>query len=397
MSLSEDAGNKVRSARKRRGLTQADLSRLSGVSLSLIRKLEQGDYGNVRLVTLHKLATALNVATSALVTGPDAPVPTQETTVAWEPVRRALEDSPGIELPGEPTLEGVKAAFRGILPLLLASQFTKIGGLLPGLLRDADALVAASAEGSSAMAARTLRGQIRQVTGSLMTHVWQFGTAERAFDMALADAGDPLTAMAVTEERCWGLIRQGKLAQTQELAYRWADEHQPAMTAHRNDLAAWGRLLIRASAAAARDNRPAEARDALRLARMAAAGTGRDFILPYSPWHVFGPVTVQVTAAENATIEDQPATALTIAASIQGATMPVPKYAPSHKLDVAHAHMALRHYPEAIAVLQQLRHQRPQWLPHQRYATDILTTIIHRRRTLTPEMRDLADFLHLTL
>jgi transcriptional regulator with XRE-family HTH domain len=397
MSLSEEAGSKVRSARKRRGLTQADLSRLSGVSLSLVRKLEQGEYGNIRLETLHKLATALAVPTSALVTGPDAPVPAPEATMAWEPVRRALEESPGTEPSSEPTLEGIKSAFRGMLPLLLASQFTEISAVLPGLLRDADALVAASPEGSAATAARTLRAQIRQVTGALMTHVWQFSTAERAFDLALADASDPLTAIAVTEERCWGLIRQGRLAETQELAYLWADEHQPAMTAHRNELAAWGRLLIRASNAAVRDNRPAEARDALRLARMAAAGTDRDFVLPYSPWHVFGPVTVQVVAAENATIEDQPAVTLTIAAQLEGARMPVPRYAPSHRLDVAHAHMALRQYPEAVTVLRQLRHQRPQWLPHQRYATDILTKIIHRRRSLTPEMRDLAGFMRLTL
>jgi hypothetical protein len=46
-------------------------------------------------------------------------------------------------------------------------------------------------------------------------------------------------------------------------------------------------------------------------------------------------------------------------------------------------------------VLTQLRHQRPQWLPRQRYATDILTKIISRRRSLTPEMRSLADFMHL--
>jgi len=44
-------GNKVREARKRRGLTQRELSRLSGVSVSLITKLEQGEYGGIRLET----------------------------------------------------------------------------------------------------------------------------------------------------------------------------------------------------------------------------------------------------------------------------------------------------------------------------------------------------------
>jgi len=35
-------GDKIRNARKRRGLTQRELSRLSGLSVSLIAKLEQG-------------------------------------------------------------------------------------------------------------------------------------------------------------------------------------------------------------------------------------------------------------------------------------------------------------------------------------------------------------------
>lgn len=133
------------------------------------------------------------------------------------------------------------------------------------------------------------------------------------------------------------------------------------------------------------------------MARMAAAGTDRDFVLPYSPWHVFGPVTVSVVAAENATIQDKPKTTLAIAAQIEGAKMPVPRYAPSHRLDVANAHVALRQYPEAVGMLQQMRRERPQWLPQQRYASDILAKIIKHRRTLTPEMRDLADFVHLAL
>jgi transcriptional regulator with XRE-family HTH domain len=396
VNRNHSTGSRVREARKRRGLTQRELSRLSGVSLSLITKLEQGEYGHTRLETLHRLAAVLGVPTSALTTERDAPVPSRESAAAWEPVRRVLEGEPEPEPAEEPTLEGVKSAFRGMVPLLLASRFAEMGAVLPALLRDTDALVACSADDALATA-RTLRAQVRQVAGSLMTHTWQFETADRAFTMAMDDASDPLTAMSVTEERCWGLIRQGRLSETRELAFRWADENEPRMSGSRNELAAWGRLLIRASNAAVRDNRPGEARDALRMARMAAAGTDRDFVLPYSPWHVFGPVTVSVVAAENATIQDKPKTTLAIAAHIEGAKMPVPRYAPSHRLDVAHAHVALRQYPEAVGMLQQMRRERPQWLPQQRYASDILAKIIKHRRTLTPEMRDLADFVHLAL
>jgi hypothetical protein len=242
-----------------------------------------------------------------------------------------------------------------------------------------------------------LRAQVRQVAGSLMLHTWQFEAADRAFAMAMADADDLLTACSVAEEQCWGLIRQGRLADCQDLAWRWADQAEPKMSAAREELAAWGRLLVRASAAAVRDNQPGEAGEALRLAGMAAAGTGGDFLLPYSPWHVFGPVAVSVTAAENAMISDRPGVTLAIAREIEGSWMPVPRYAPSHRLDVAAAHAALRQDSEAVGVLQALRRMRPQWLPQQRYAADILRKIIKRRRTLTDEMRDLAGFLRLSL
>ena len=387
-------GQRIQAVRKRRGLTQDELSRAAGLSRSLISKLEQDVVTDVRLETAHKMAAALSVPTSSLVPRGDAPVPEPGSLVVWQPVRSALEGAPAAEISEQPTLEGVRSTFRGMLPLLVASRFGELGLVLPSLLRDADALVAGSGNGVRA-SARAVRAQARQVAGALMLHTWQFEAADLAFDLAMSDADDLLIAMSVVEERCWGMIRQGKLAQTRELAFRWADDHEPRISANRNELAAWGRLLIRASTAAVRDNEPGQARDALRLARMAAAGTNRDFKLPYAPWHVFGPLTVLVVAAENATIQDNPQAALDIAGKLTAATLPVRKYAPSHRLDVAQAHVTLRQYPEAVGVLQQLRLERPEWLPRQRHASDILEKIIQRRRTLTPEMRDIASFIGL--
>jgi hypothetical protein len=231
-----------------------------------------------------------------------------------------------------------------------------------------------------------------------MLHAWQFDVADRAFDMAMGDADDPLTAMSVVEERCWGLVRQGKFTQTRQLAFRWADQAEPKVSAASPEqLAAWGRLLMRAAAAAARDNRPDEAADALRLVAIAAHGAGHDFTLPYSPWHTFGPVTASVAAAENATQSGQPALTLAIARQLHGSMGRVHKFSPSHRLDVAHSHAALRQYGQAVTVLQELRRARPEWLPQQRYAHDILASVITRRRTLTSEMRDLATLMQLPL
>jgi len=391
-------GERLASIRKRRGLTQRELATVSGMSVSLIRKIEQDDYGQVRLATARKLAQALGVTTSALVTEPDAPVAEPESAQRWEPVRLALEGVHGDVPQEEPTLESLGRSFGDVLPLLLASKFDAVGAILPGLLRDADALVAFSADGVQSDA-KTLRSQIRQVTGSLMLHNWQFETADRAFALAMEDASDPLRAMSVVDERCWGLIRQGKLGETMSAALELAEQNEPRIRADRDELAAYGKLMIRASMAAIRDNRPDEAAEMLRLARMAAVGAGSDFVLPFCPWHVFGPVSVSVFAAESAMIQEQPEGVLAIARRLSGArpAMPLGRFAPSFHLDVAYAHALLRHDDQAVAVLRQLRDDRPQWFPRQRYAADILATIIRHRRTLSAEIRELADAAHVPL
>ena len=56
MNDSHVTGERLSEGRKRRGLTQGDLAQSSGVSLSLIKKLEQGEYGGVGTQTLRKLA-----------------------------------------------------------------------------------------------------------------------------------------------------------------------------------------------------------------------------------------------------------------------------------------------------------------------------------------------------
>jgi transcriptional regulator with XRE-family HTH domain len=379
-------------------MTQRELAEASGLSLSAVKKIEQGTYGPLRLQVRRKLAVALEVTATALDSAPDAPVAPAADARRWEPVRLALHGGHGTVPADQPDLEGLRGEFGESLQLLLGSRLDQLAAVLPPMLAEADALVTGSVNGTQ-VRARALRAQIRQVAGSLFLHTWQFEAAEEAFSLALADAPDELTAMAVVDERSWGLIRQGRVTETMDTAQQWAADHEPKMTAGPDELAAYGRLMVRASMAAVRDNRTAEADEALRLARMAAAGIGRDLIVPHAPWHVFGPVTVQVFAAESAMIRDKPETVLAIGRRLSGArpAIPLARFAPSFRLDIAYAHALLRHDDQAVAVLRELRRDRPQWFPRQRYAADILETLFRHRRTLSREMRDLADAVQLPL
>jgi hypothetical protein len=82
-----------------------------------------------------------------------------------------------------------------------------------------------------------------------------------------------------------------------------------------------------------RDNRPGEGADALRLARMAAAGIGKDIIPRFNRWQVFGPMTVSMFKAQNALIHDQPALTLDRARQLQGRSFPLPETWNRHRLD----------------------------------------------------------------
>jgi hypothetical protein len=311
----------------------------------------------------------------------------------WEPVAQAVEASTD-DTDREPTLEGVTAASRQAIRLFRDSRLSDLAALLPPLLRDADTLVALTTNGTQGRA-KAERSGVRVLAGSLLVHTWQFAAAERAFALAHDDADSPLAQITVVGQRCFSLTRQGRLAECRELAVRYADEAEPRLsTASREDLAAWGGMLLSAAGASVRDNRPEDAGAMIRLAKAAAAAAGDDFVPPHMRWGRFGPSTVAAAEAENAMIQERPEKALAISRQV------APKagfvYA-RHRLDVAAAHAALRQYPESVDVLTQLRQIAPEWLPYQRYATDILGKIIKGRRSLTPEMRDLAGFLRLSL
>jgi transcriptional regulator with XRE-family HTH domain len=392
-------GERLRSVRKRRGLTQRALAETAGLSLSLIKKLEQGERADIRLETARKLAVALRVPTSAIMPGHEpAEEARPDITQTWEPVRRALAgEHPGEEPEEEPTADGLDHAFDLAVADVVDNRYTDLRLMLPALLRDADALVTISVNGTETQA-RHLRSQIRQLTAYMMSQTRQFTAADDAIEMAAADADDDLTAMAAADWKSWILIRQGHLDDAKALAVRWADDSEPRVSrASADEFTAWGRFQLRITAAAMRDNRPDEAAEALRLARIAASGIARDIIPSFNRWQVFGPMTVAMFQAQNALIQNRPEVTLRIGRQLEGRSFPLPETWNRHRLDVANAHAITRDYTGAVTVLRDIQRNAPEWLAQQRYARDILSQIIGKRRTLTPGMRQLADAVRLPL
>src|ERR1700743_3989609 len=112
-------GDRIRAVRMRRGLTQKELTAASGVSLSLLKKLESGTLTTARPEPLRTLAGSLDVTVSSLAAGPDeAPLHDDDVTV-WEPVRSAIDGTRAGLPDREPTLAGVEAACEEEVRLVL--------------------------------------------------------------------------------------------------------------------------------------------------------------------------------------------------------------------------------------------------------------------------------------
>ena len=87
----EQLGQRVRTMRARRGMSRKVLAKVSGISERYIAQLESGK-GNVSIVLLRRITTALNIPIAEVFT---ADKPNAETEDA---LRRVLERIPGAQL-----------------------------------------------------------------------------------------------------------------------------------------------------------------------------------------------------------------------------------------------------------------------------------------------------------
>ncbi|MEU0981140.1 helix-turn-helix domain-containing protein [Streptomyces griseus] len=385
-----DAGKKVKQARKLSGLTQQQLAEASGVSVSTIRKLEQGERSGARMETLHALAQPLRLKTMDLVEKPKEDGAPKDAQKLWAATRAELVRPPGPEADDPATPSGVDRVLASAETLYRDHHFTKLAVVLPGLLRDADTL---------ASDGRDVRVRVLQLAAGALTHTRQFDVAELVVRRSLESAQDRLEASASVNTLAWLLVRMGRLDEALALATQWADDLEPRISrATSSELAAWGLMLLRASGAAVRNNQREVAADMKRFARSAATAIGREVEVRHETVRTFGPTTVRMLTVEDALVKDRPDSALQLAEHMPlFAVRPSSSVRSRHGLDVANAHARLGEYTEAFGKLTEVQVGSPEWFPNQTLARDTLQTIVEGRRTLTPEMRHMADTLQLIL
>jgi hypothetical protein len=186
-------------------------------------------------------------------------------------------------------------------------------------------------------------------------------------------------------------MRQGRLDEAEQVSVTTAEAVEPRISrASRKSLGAWGKLLVHGSAAAARNNRPAEAREMLRLGRTAGAALTSGTVVAESSWGRFDWRTVAFQGIENQLVAERPERVLRLSERVAGAGDTT--FMRRHLLDVAQAHAMLRQRDEAMSILERLRTETPEWLRHQRMATDTFLDVQQMGGRATPRSRELAAF-----
>ena len=403
--MPDTIGARLGRLRLLRGLTQEQLANASGVSAATIRKLERDERTTARVATLHRLAKALGCQTQDLLgtTITTAPVGPKNEPQGLLAVRQAITPVRPLNGVAErfgdlATLTDLSESIRAANVLYQADNYAATTAVIPGLVADT-ATAVREYEGADKDAALEAHAQALQLAGSTLIHLRQNDLAYEALRQAqdAAEAtGNTILGGSVIVSLCWLLLRQHRLGDAEHVAVATAETIEPSFSkATQSHLATWGWLLLRASAAAVRNNRPDEANDLMRLAAAAAARIGRDVIDYHEYWTSFGPTTVTMKSVENAMIEGRPDKALALADTIHDPGRPTSNNRNRFLLDKAAARLELRQYAEATAILVAIMRDAPEWLKLQRYAADLTKQLIDKRaRALPPELVQLADLMH---
>lgn len=406
MSEGTSIGDRVRDLRRRRGLSQEGLAEKANVHLSTVAKIEQG--GTARMETYHLLARALNVTTVwfASAAAPEPAEHTQDELVLAD-MRAAIH--PPVSLTGRPLygeadgdtadLPRLTAAINMVAAAYHADRYDDLAVFVPALVRSAHHHVDFYSDGPDHTEALRARADITGLAGRYLIQVRAHDLALIALHSSLRDAvqiGDTPLAAAAVSSQAWAMMRQGRLTEVERLCVAAADEIEPRMsTATPDQLSAWGYLLMRASAAAARNNRMGEARELAAVAH--TAGTRLQTQHHHLPGHkTFGPLTTGLAGIEVEMMDQRPDRVLAMAGTLPrdvGDTDASTEH--RHQLDLAAAHVQVGDPDAAEGLMERLMVGHPEWLRYQQYGRDIVRDILSTRpRTLTQRQRDLADFMN---
>lgn len=356
-----ELGERIAIYRRRRGLSQTVLAGLVGRSESWLSQVERGQRSVDKLSVLIPLAKALRVDISTLIDEPlDFSHPVQPDLAAVDAIRAAISTYTVDESHADDVhdLTALEAVLVEINALQQATQYDRVGSLLPTAIRNADLAVEAANGGEDLRRALEVSARTQQVAAALLSRVGQTDLGWVAADRAITAARRAEDLELVVA----GVYRLGQImlrAGSNEEAMRLAESFLPTLSKQPQErpslVSLHGALLLIAAIAGAR---LADRREATRLiaeAERVAERLGED---RNDHWTAFGPSNVRIHATSVAVELGDPVETINQASTVDLAAMPQEmrgRRAQVH-LDMAWAYGQQRN--DAAAVLSLIEAER---------------------------------------
>jgi transcriptional regulator with XRE-family HTH domain len=392
--MNTSIGDRIRSLREFRDVTQEELAERAGVHVDTIRKLEQGQRQSARINTLRALARALDVQLERLVGQPTVTQQLQDDGGLLE-LRDAIQDIGAI--PGVPTLENLEEppgeqawteSVRDATTRYWRGDYSSLTSTLPLLLRDGRA-VARQTPTERVWRQLALAYQLAACLATQAGHPdWAFAAVEKQL-VAAARASDPLMEGMGVSTLSWVLLRQGRWEQAQDIAVRKADALEPSFRkSPPNHLAVYGNLLVAAATPAARRDDRDDAIEMLTAAEAAAIRSGP--VRAYGTAFSVTDVRTQKVNIALAGSDNQPEKALEFSSDVNVEDISRPVHSASFRVDVAQAKYQTGDSEGALATLLEVEADQPEWIKFQTLAAATVREMLETERRRSTPLRGLA-------
>lgn len=363
-------GERVASARRRGGMSQADLAVALSRSESWVSQVERDILPVERISVLHALADALGA--SILELKPEAGLdaaPAPERFAELELLRLTLTGHPAPELLGDANAEApvsaaeVSGRVDAVWGLADASMVADASEALAALIPDLERAVRV-ATGRQQRDLLHLLGRTYEAAATCLARYGEADAAWLAADRALAAAersGQPLGVFAAQLRMAHAFVALDQLEQAEHVAAASVAALLPLADgdgAAPEALSLLGATYLAQAVIAARAGDRATARGAVKQARALAARLGvdrNDFNTE------FGPTNVELQAISTAVDLADAGEALELADALDDTVLSPERRSRLH-IDLARAHTQRRRTADALAALLAAEDEAPEYV-----------------------------------
>jgi transcriptional regulator with XRE-family HTH domain len=389
-------GARVAAQRRLHGLTQRQLAAKAAVSVSLLRKVEQGSRPATRTM-IAAVTRALGVEQGTLTGQPYRTGDRREDSVheTIPAIRRELAAYRLVptEDVAVPCLADLRAATDRVAMLRHRVDLTALGGLVPGALADLRT-AAHHYQHTDREQVMALLADVYYATRQLLHKLGYLDLASLVadrYEWAAAQSGDPRTVALARVLRAGELDSAGDwraaravVAETIDTSDFPADD--PA------GLSVWGFLHLMAGYMCAHAGDAPATWAHYNEAERAAARLGHD----RDDYRLaFGPTNVAIWGTALGVELMDGGTAVQLAARVRLTPGTPPERAGHHWLDLARAHLLCHQRAAALDALLTARRTAPQQIRYHPLARETMYALAYAERRPSQTLRDLATWMGL--